>query len=218
MKNPAVIVLLMLVLCIAGYIWYLVTNKKEPGPKTRQEALREIYNKAEKIYLPFEYPSKEFENSYVISGTDTLVFPDGTDIVGALKDTTNFFTFIRIEAGDVIYPVIITVNKNGNIIDEKVFSFEGAPDCGFDYEEKNVLNTDLSMQLYRKDRIQECDDEGPLGPTTVRETTETGQINKSGKIIMNMPVEKEWIEEDSTAAPAIPAIRDSAAPARPARP
>jgi hypothetical protein len=160
------------------------------------------------IDLPFE-SSDSINNRldmYRTSGNDTLLFDNETALLGVLEDTSQYFTFVEVGIGDFLIPVIVTINKQGKLISKQALALDFGDDCGYSFEDKNVLKPDLTIALYLKERLQECNDDGPYGPTTFTETTQTGFINKKGHIIMNKPVEKKWVVQDSTAMTAQPAV------------
>lgn len=219
MKNPALIVLIFLVVAISGVMWYLNYSKKEETKTTtRYQVLRDLYTKLKIIDLPFEFSNGDYNfNSYTVSGTDTLLFNNETRLIGVLEDTTNYFAFIKEIIGDFNTPVLVTVNKNGKLISEEPLVLGYGDDCGYDFEDKNVLATDLTISLYLKEELQECDEEGAFGPTTFIETTQTGYINPKGHIIMQKLQEKKWVVQDSTAVQAMPTVpQDSVSEAKPA--
>jgi hypothetical protein len=224
MKNPAFIVLVFLVVAISGVIWWLSNSGPEaPKPLTKYQAVRSIYNKLDKIDLPYVYPSESdnldegLSTTYRVEGADTVLLDSSTILLGALKDTSNFFTFIQVIVGDYNSPSIVTISKKGKLISRRLLSLGGGDDCGYQFEEKNVLAEDLSINLYLKETYSGCEEEEDV-PTTVTETTQTGYINPKGRIIMRNPDIKKSTIQDSTANQAVPMLKDSSKTALPAIP
>lgn len=53
-----------------------------------------------------------------MNSVDTL-FIRGTAVGGVLPDTSNFYSILYYQTGDLIYPFISTFDKQGNLIDEE---------------------------------------------------------------------------------------------------
>ncbi|MGZ5244340.1 MAG: hypothetical protein ACXWW0_10595 [Bacteroidia bacterium] len=197
---PVIVVLIIL----GAILFYFFNKKSEPKTLTKAEVLREIYRKAPKIDLPLILPDElqKYER-YRIEGSDTILFPDDPyfsvyGVIGVLKDTSKYFTVIREIVGDDNYGFLITFDKKGKTISTEELILGGGSDCGYDYQRKETISPDLSINLYLKEESQECNEDGAFGPITFTETTGSGQINKNGKIIMKKPIVKKWVVQDST--------------------
>ncbi|RZK09897.1 MAG: hypothetical protein EOO46_12400 [Flavobacterium sp.] len=201
MKKWLIPVIVALII-LGAILFYFFNKQIEPKSLTKAELLREIYKKVAKLDLPLDFAARNYSlhnnDDYHVENNDTLLFPNSTWIEGALKDTSKYFTFIKIVVADANFPVLMTFNKKGILISEEVMALGGGVDCGYTYSEKGMLKKDLTIDLYMKEESQECNDSGAFGPITIIETTRFGQITKNGKIVMKKPVKKEWILKDST--------------------
>jgi len=99
--------------------------------KTKQEQIQHVINKSGFIPLPLVFDASD-ENAlkirYSVNLTtdDTLLFEyQPCDIVGFFPDTTNYYAFLYLFVGDMLYPTIVTMDKNWQKIDEKIICTTG---------------------------------------------------------------------------------------------
>ena len=116
---PIILILLCLLSC--------TTDK----PKTKYEQIQHLINTSEFIKLPLIFDANN-ENALKINYSvnpatdDSLLFEyEKFDIVGFLPDTTNYYAFLYLSVGDMLYPTIVTMDKNWQKIDEKVICTAG---------------------------------------------------------------------------------------------
>ena len=95
------------------------------------EQIQYVISKSGFIKLPLEFDASietALKSNYSIDRTtnDTLLFDEGIyDIVGFLPDTTDYYAFLHLTVGDMLYPTITTMDKNWQKIDEKIICTGG---------------------------------------------------------------------------------------------
>jgi hypothetical protein len=83
------------------------------------------------INLPLQFDANSeslYERKYNvdIKGNDTLVFDrDIYSIVGFFPDTNNYFSFLFYTVGDMLYPTIMTINKQGDKVSRQIINATG---------------------------------------------------------------------------------------------
>lgn len=105
-----------------GIISFLLVSSCPLMEVSKGDRLRALIAKTGAMKLPFTYdlrngPSKR-PYEIDIHSSDTLLFKRGM-VEGYLPDTVNFFGILHYEVGDLIYPVLSTFDKQGNLIDKK---------------------------------------------------------------------------------------------------
>ncbi|RZK27149.1 MAG: hypothetical protein EOO43_00515 [Flavobacterium sp.] len=188
-----VVKLAAIVTCVV----FLINSCGKSKPKeyqTKSEAIKNIYRKVEKINLPIDF-SKVINNKspYITKGSDSLIFPEQTAIIGALVDTSNFYGFILRYSADTYFAGLSTFSKSGKFLSKQEFSTEGGEDCGSTAIRTANLLKDLSLKQYSRIGVQECGNDGPYGPTEITENVHDGRIDKHGNIIMKETVVKKWV-------------------------
>src|SRR5690349_19823944 len=106
MKKWQIPVIIVLAVGLAVLISFLA---KQTKTKTvaREEILRELYDKVQELEPPIDFSENLNSNSfYFIKGNDSLIFSNESMVLGALKDTSRFFTFVQIGSGDSYYPIL----------------------------------------------------------------------------------------------------------------
>ena len=74
-----------------------------------------VFDASNEEVLTFDYFLTDFKTE------DTLLFGrTRLHILGFLPDTTNYYAFLYLSVGDMLYPTIRTMDKNWQKIDEKV--------------------------------------------------------------------------------------------------
>ena len=93
--------------------------------RTKSEQIQYVIKESGFIKLPLEFDASietALEGRYSVNraSDDTLLFESGIrDIIGFLPDTTNFYAFLHLTIGDMLYPTIVTMDKSWQKIDEK---------------------------------------------------------------------------------------------------
>jgi hypothetical protein len=98
---------------------------KETSPKLNR--LRHIIHETEILSLPciFDANKMHFTTGYQVnpSTQDSLLFHESPlTLFNYLPDTSTYFAFLYGEAGDIIYPGIMTFDKSGILISKKVIA------------------------------------------------------------------------------------------------
>lgn len=95
------------------------------------EQIRNAIKKSGFIKLPLIFDAN-FESSLKINyrveinGNDSLIFDsDIRSIVGFLPDTSNYYAFLFHTVGDMLYPTIMTIDKNGKKLDRQIICAAG---------------------------------------------------------------------------------------------
>jgi hypothetical protein len=92
------------------------------------EQIRRIIKVTNFIQLPLKFDANQDNQAnlkYHVDqkGLDSLLFDsDLFDTYGCFVDTTTFFAFLANSVGDMLYPTIITFDKQGNRIDRKMIA------------------------------------------------------------------------------------------------
>ena len=156
------------------------------------EKIRQLYNSLPEVRLPFCYQidSINFDGKVTFGSyyIPTYLFFEGFElqVIGKIKDTTNFFGFVYLYPGDVLVPVISTFDKNGKKIERNSIMggglFDGCYECPLS---RTTIYKDLSIEQFYIEKTDFCDEEGiPIdsfkGITT--EITGQYQLTKQGKL------------------------------------
>lgn len=97
----------------------------------KEGQIQEVINKSGFIKLPLEFDANiesNLKSNYLVDRTsnDTLLFENGiSNIIGFFPDTTNYYAFLHLSIGDMLYPTIITMDKNWQKIDERIICTSG---------------------------------------------------------------------------------------------
>jgi hypothetical protein len=95
------------------------------GSLTKYEQIQYAIKESGFIKLPLKFDASNdnsLKNNYSVNhkSNDTLLFESGiSGIIGFLPDTTNYYAFLYLQVGDMMYPTIRTMDKNWQKIDEK---------------------------------------------------------------------------------------------------
>ncbi len=163
-------------------------NKSENNSQLLINHIRQLYTRLPKIKLPFYYDlnkSDAIGNEYSKKDLDTLIFDKVTNvnIIGMLSDSINFFGFIYLYPGDDLYPILVTFDKKGCLIERNIIAKECGDGC--DYHCYSDLTIDNNYRIITKfnESIVQCDSTGPIDSTRIhRETNQISQIENNGKI------------------------------------
>jgi hypothetical protein len=116
-------------ICLVSCDSQRLTNK---SPKEiKKEQIQKVIKKSGFIKLPLIFDanidnSLKFNYDVDIKGNDSLIFDEDIyRIVGFLPDTTNYYAFLFHSVGDMLYPTIMTLDKNGNKIDRQIICAAG---------------------------------------------------------------------------------------------
>jgi len=107
-----------------------VQYKTSSEQNIKYEQIKYLINKSEFIKLPLIFDAKN-ENALKVNyltdltSNDTLLFKSRYDIVGFLPDTSNYYSFLYLRIGDMLYPTIVTMDKSWKKIDEKIICTMG---------------------------------------------------------------------------------------------
>lgn len=103
---------------------------KEPQ-EIKLEQIRKVIQKTGFVTLPLIFDANidnSLESNYKVDfkSNDSLIFEsDIWSIIGFLPDTTDYFAFLYHTVGDMLYPTIMTIDKNGNKIDRQIICAAG---------------------------------------------------------------------------------------------
>jgi hypothetical protein len=143
--------------------------------------------------LPFNYDmtkrNPDSRHSVDRNSNDTLFFDDlNGSVGGVLPDTANYFGFIYYKVGDSLYPFLVTVDKNGNVIDRQPIGIGACGGLAIDIDscvDRLTINKNLELDLLYKVRGTA---EAKTSDTTFQTVkvcntiTGEGRITKEGKI------------------------------------
>ena len=125
MKN-----LIFYLLIFLGFIFlsFQFSQRKEVKDLDKEKKLRELISKTQILELPIFLDVYNSEKSAKKIGLNELLSInmelmdndyDFTPILGILPYTTNYFAFLAYAMGDILYPILYTFDKKGNLIEEK---------------------------------------------------------------------------------------------------
>ena len=170
-----------------------LTNKESQNIKVNQ--IRNLISNIGFVNLPIEIDAN-IENSLIgiynvnFNGPDSLVFDkDIYSVIGFLPDTTDYYAFLFHTVGDMLYPTIMTISKEGNKIDRQIICFKGC----VGHAALDIISCYDSIWIYKDLRIMsiskvvgtiETDEANPKLLNICNEINKTGQINKNGQIII----------------------------------
>jgi hypothetical protein len=175
----------------------------------RSATFQAFLKKFKTVELPFIFRYGNFEDSLEFdkmpaidpNSNDTLYVKENDlneiKCYGMLKDTSTFFSLIYFYPADNFYPVLVTYDKKGNLIDKVGLIVHGCGgDCGLEYcSETGIINKDLSIHC--ADTIVwkfSCDSLGEAIPNSdsVWVNSITGKLTHTGKLIMGKEVEQKY--------------------------
>lgn len=118
---------------------------------------------------------------------DTLFFDDfNGSIGGLLPDTSNYFGFIYYKVGDSTYPFLLTVDKQGKIIDRQSIGLGLCGGLAVDIEsciDSVSINEKLEIEmLYKMTGTVETNDSVPKEIKICNWISAEGKVNIQGKI------------------------------------
>lgn len=118
-----------LTFCFVVFYSCVETTEKQYDIKVYQ--IRDVIKKSGFIKLPLEFDAMNenyLKRNYEVDfkGNDSLLFDsDVWEIIGFLPDTSNYYAFLFYSVGDMLYPTVVTMDKNGNKIDRNVICAGG---------------------------------------------------------------------------------------------
>ncbi len=173
------------------------TKKKESTvveptlQERRLKHIRHLYKSYPIVTLPFEYSSHDHGSPsglFANFGSDTLVFRDAAPcgIIGVLPDTSQFYAFFYLAALDSEAPSIITWDKQGKLIHQKVLvelCWHGCEsDCNFFFkiDEKHQMTEKYAYYEYDYDFDKDYCAEMPYAASGY---VNTSYLSPQGKVV-----------------------------------
>lgn len=113
-------------------------SKQEENNKLQR--INELFGKAEKLTLPLVWENTS--NEYPVA-KNKLISPDKFDtdlfegeantltLIGVLEDTSRFYTFLFSYPADDTRPYILTIDKQGELINQFLSGYSCGADCGY---------------------------------------------------------------------------------------
>jgi len=187
MRKIVIILVLGLITSSCGQ-----TTKKTEKQRNKYEQIQFVIEKSGFIRLPLSFdpnleyalPSKYYVN---LESNDTLLFDRVYDIVGFLPDTTNFYAFLYLSVGDMLYPTIKTMDKNWKEIDDKIICVGGC----VGHAQLDIISCSEIVEIYKDLKIKsiskvvgevEIEDSIPRVLEICNKRILEGGIDKYGKI------------------------------------
>lgn len=164
------------------------------GDNKKIDRVRALYNSAEKLKLPLVWENTS--NEFPIDGkrhirlykADTLIFSNATGyaLMGVVRDTAKFYTFLFSYPADDTRPYILTIDKQGELINQLLSGYSCGVDCGYYCVGATFsLNKDLSFKSQHMSYSADCiENDSKLDTSKVTYTVleKVGFISKEGKI------------------------------------
>ncbi|MGE0090878.1 MAG: hypothetical protein AB7S50_15520 [Bacteroidales bacterium] len=103
---------------------------KEPQ-EIKLDQIRKVIQKTGFVKLPLIFDANSdnsLKSNYDVDfkSNDSLIFEsDIWSIIGFLPDTTDYYAVLFHSVGDMLYPTIMTIDKNGNKIDRQIICTGG---------------------------------------------------------------------------------------------
>ena len=112
----------ILLIILTSFCMFSCTTDK---PKTKREQIQHVIKTCGFIKLPLSFcPDLDYvlQSKYHVNlaSDDTLLFDNVYNIVGFFPDTTNYYAFLHRPIENWSHPAIVTMDKNGQKIDEKI--------------------------------------------------------------------------------------------------
>lgn len=158
------------------------------------ERVKSLYNKAEKLQLPIvwentsnEYPTDKGKHIR-LDEADAIIFGSSTwlTLIGLVADTSNFYTFLFSYPADDTRPLLITLDKQGQIISQLLSGYSCGANCGFYcVGARFTLNKDYTFVSHHTSYNASCvDNDSRLDTSKVTYTVleKLGSISRKGKI------------------------------------
>jgi hypothetical protein len=194
MKNYILgILLLALSICSC----FQTNQIKSESGMLRLNHIRHIIKISGFVKLPLRFDTQNvLVSNYLIDlkGADSLIFNSiDRNFIGFLPDTTNYYACLFYEIGDILYPYIMTISKQGAIIDRQSIC---AGQC-IDHVPVDVISCYDSVSLNKELNIKSVNK--IIGTVEIIDTltntnktinicnmwTVNGILDKNGKIILN---------------------------------
>ena len=162
------------------------TNKQ----RTKSEQIQYVIEKSGFIELPLKFDASietALKSRYSVNraSDDTLLFESGIrDIIGFLPDTTNFYAFLHLTVGDMLYPTIVTMDKNWQKIDEKFICTGGCAG----HAQLDVISCYDSVFVYKDLKIKAISK--VIGTAEVYGDSTSEVFNICNMIIVNEFIDK----------------------------
>ena len=170
-----------------------MTNKELKDIKVNH--IRNLISTIGFVNLPVSIDNN-IENSLIdaynvnLNGLDTLVFDkDVYSVVGFFPDTTDYYAFLFHTVGDMLFPTIMTISKEGDKIDRQIICAGGCAG----HASLDIISCYDSVVVYNDLRIAstsrvigtvEMEDTIPQILDVCNEITVSGHINRNGQIVL----------------------------------
>ena len=156
----------------------------------RKRYLKELIQKVGILELPFSHDilNDGIESKYVIreNSLDTLFFENGNvQICGVLPDTSSYYCFLYYAIGDIAYPRLLTIDKEGKEIDRQNISLGvcGAPIDVDTSINRFEIDKNMNIKSYYKCHGTVDTNDSITKTAVINELEEgTGMITRDGKI------------------------------------
>lgn len=186
-------------------------EKEDPDMSVQSGTFRVFLKKFKTIDLPFIFrygnvgDTLDFDAMPAIDPNSTdSIFVKETDrnsikCYGMLKDTTKFFSLIYFYPADSYYPMLVTYDKQGNMIDKTSLIVNGCGgDCGLEYcSETGIIHPDLTIACVDTVKWKfSCDSLGEPIPDSdsVWVDSKNGKIKKNGKLLIQKEKQQKYRE------------------------
>ncbi len=176
-------------------VFLLFVNSGHSENQGESDKIGQLKNLLKKIglqQLPFRYDLTKSSNNgvhYVDLTSRDRQFVTSGIFGGVLPDTTKFYCILYYQPGDSLYPFLTTIDKKGNVIDDKMI---GVGYCGglasldvITCVDQVTINSDLSFDLfYKVTGTAEIDSTKKVIPIC-NSITGSGRIDETGRIIIS---------------------------------
>ena len=130
-------------------------QKKKVNDFDKEQKLRELISKTQILELPIFLDINNSEKYANLTGLGKLINPnikyesDVTPVLGVLPDTSNYYHFLCYGIGDALYPKMISFDKKGNLLQDKLICLT---DNLYIFEEVEISYQTSTVSLSKSER------------------------------------------------------------------
>lgn len=160
----------------------------------RLERIRHLYSQNSPLALPYSYHVQGGSpNGIPLYDIDTVIINNytPTSLLGMLPDTANYFCLFYFIHADDVLPAILTYDKTGILISQKILAKSCWQGCESDCKSIIKINLDLSIEFDYDEYLYQCDDQNFSNiPYEALGYVEYSKIANNGELIFLKKIDK----------------------------